>query len=108
MKFRSGRIKLTIQYLKGENKMVLTYRKAAKSDASYAGMWWTPENKLAYTEPLCTIPEYRRKGLAAAALSELYRRTKALGATHMTGGDNGFYKAIGYKPAVKWTWWKKR
>lgn len=76
--------------------------------ACYAGMWWTPENKLAYMEPLCTIPEYRRKGLAAAALSELYRRTKALGATHMTGGDNGFYKAIGYKPTVKWTWWKKR
>ena len=49
----------------------------------WAGMWWTPENKLAYLEPLCTIPEYRRKGLAAAALSELYRKTKALGATHI-------------------------
>ena len=75
--------------------------------ACFAGMWWTPENKLAYMEPLCTIPEYRHRGLAAAALSELYRRTKALGATHMTGGGNGFYKAIGYKPAVKWTPWKK-
>lgn len=75
--------------------------------ACYAGMWWTPENKLAYMEPLCTIPEYRRRGLASAALSELYRRTKALGATHMTGGDNGFYRAIGYQPAVKWTYWKK-
>lgn len=76
--------------------------------ACYAGMWWTPENKLAYMEPLCTIPEYRHKGLAAAALSEMYRRTKALGATHMTGGFNDFYKAIGYKPAVKWTYWKKQ
>lgn len=76
--------------------------------ACYAGMWWTPENKLAYMEPLCTIPEYCHRGLASAALSELYRRTKALGATHMTGGDNGFYKVIGYKPAVKWTWWEKR
>lgn len=73
----------------------------------YAGMWWTPENKLAYMEPLCTIPEYRNRGLAAAALSELYRRTKALGATHMTGGTNKFYEKIGYKPAVKWTYWKK-
>lgn len=73
----------------------------------FAGMWWTPENKLAYMEPLCTIPEYRQRGLAAAALSEMYRRTKALGATHMTGGTNAFYKAIGYKPAVKWTYWKK-
>lgn len=73
--------------------------------ACYAGMWWTPENKLAYMEPLCTIPEYRNRGLASAALSELYRRTKKLGATHMTGGENEFYKKIGYKPAVKWTYW---
>lgn len=26
--------------------------------ACYAGMWWTPQNKLAYMEPLCTIPKY--------------------------------------------------
>jgi len=76
--------------------------------ACYAGMWWTPENKLAYMELLCTIPEYRHRGLAAAALSEMYRRTKALGATHMTGGFHDFYKAIGYKPVVKWTYWKKQ
>ena len=73
----------------------------------WAGMWWTPENKLAYLEPLCTIPEYRHKGLAAAALSELYRKTKALGATHMSGGESEFYRKIGYIPAVKWTFWKK-
>lgn len=51
--------------------------------------------------------EYRNRGLAAAALSEMYRKTKKLGATHMTGGDNEFYKKIGYKSAVKWTYWKK-
>ncbi len=73
----------------------------------YAGMWWTPQNKLAYMEPLCTIPEYRNRGLAAAALSEMYRKTKKLGATHMTGGDNEFYKKIGYKSGVKWTYWQK-
>lgn len=75
--------------------------------ACCAGMWWTPENKLAYMEPLCTIPEYRNRGLAAAALSEMYRKMKKLGATHMTGGDNEFYQKIGYKAAVKWTYWKK-
>lgn len=75
--------------------------------ACCAGMWWTPQNKLAYMEPLCTIPEYRGRGLAAAALSEMYRKTKKLGATHMTGGENAFYQKIGYKPAVKWTYWKK-
>ncbi len=75
--------------------------------ACFAGMWWTPDNHLAYMEPLCTIPEYRGKGLAAAALSELYRRTKRLGATHMTGGDNEFYAKIGFKPVVRWTHWQK-
>ena len=73
----------------------------------YAGMWWTPQNKLAYMEPLCTIPEYRNRGLASAALSELYRRMKKLGATHMTGGWIEFYEKIGYKPAEKWTYWQK-
>ncbi len=73
----------------------------------WAGMWWVPENNLAYMEPLCTIPEYRKMGLAAAALSELYRRMKPLGATHMTGGSNPFYAKIGYKPMINWTCWKK-
>ena len=73
----------------------------------WAGMWWTPENKLAYMEPLCTVPEYRKRGLASAALSELYRRMKPLGATHMTGGGNPFYAKIGYSDAVIWTIWKK-
>ncbi len=66
----------------------------------------SPENHLAYMEPLCTIPEYRHKGLAAA-LSEMYRRTKALGATYMTGGENRFYQKNGYQNVVKWTFWQK-
>lgn len=73
----------------------------------WAGMWWTPENSLAYMEPLCTVPEYRQRGLAAAALSELYGRMKPLGATHMTGGSNPFYAKIGYKPRITWTFWRK-
>lgn len=90
------------------SELAVTIADDKEEYACYAGMWWTPENKLAYMEPLCTIPEYRHRGLASAALSELYRRTKTLGATHMTGGENEFYKKIGYKPAVKWTYWQKR
>jgi len=66
----------------------------------YAGMWWVPQNKLAYLEPFCTVPEHRGKGLGKAALAEMVRRVKALGATHMTGGDNPFYFGIGYEPLV--------
>lgn len=62
----------------------------------YSGMWWVPENGLAYMEPLCTIPEYRHKGLAAAALTNHYKRFKEMGGKILTGGDNDFYKKIGY------------
>ena len=73
----------------------------------FAGMWWTPQNNLAYMEPLCTVPKYRKIGLAAAALSEMYRIMKPLGASHMTGGSNLFYERIGFKPMIEFTYWKK-
>ena len=66
----------------------------------FAGMWWVEKNKLAYLEPLCTVPEHRHKGLAAAALSEHDRRLRPLGARLMTGGVNGFYRRVGYRDAV--------
>lgn len=74
----------------------------------FAGVWWVPENRLAYLEPLCTLPEHRRKGLAAAALSELYRQLAPLGATHMTGGGDPFYAALGFEPIVEWRFWEKK
>lgn len=72
----------------------------------FAGMWWIPQNKLAYMEPLCTSPEHRRRGLAAAALTEHYRRMKALGATHMSGGEDPFYEKIGYGNGYHFSFWK--
>ncbi len=62
----------------------------------YSGMWWVPENSLAYMEPLCTIPEYAHRGLAAAALTVHYRRFKEMGGKLLTGGGSEFYKKIGY------------
>ena len=56
----------------------------------FSGMWWIPENKL-----------------AAAALTKHYRRMKALGATHMTGGGDPFYAKIGYGKGFHWSFWKK-
>ena len=74
----------------------------------FSGMWWIPENKLAYMEPLCTVPEYRRRGLAAAALTQHYRRLKVLGAEYMTGGGDDFYRKVGYGEGIHWLHWKKR
>lgn len=73
----------------------------------YAGMWWLPENKLAYMEPLCTVPNHRRKGLAAAALSEMAKRMRPLGAEWMTGGGDEFYTHIGFEQAIRWLSYEK-
>lgn len=73
----------------------------------FAGMWWVEENRLAYMEPLCTVPQYRRRGLAAAALSKHARRMKALGAEYMTGGGDDFYRRLGYDTSIRWLHWKK-
>ncbi|SFI38546.1 hypothetical protein SAMN04487775_10140 [Treponema bryantii] len=48
-----------------------------------------------------------KRGLAAAALTKHYHTLKPLGATHMTGGDDEFYKKIGYEKGYHWTIWKK-
>ena len=73
----------------------------------FSGMWWIRQNRLAYMEPLCTVPKYRKKGLAAAALTQHYRRLKVLGAEYMTGGGNDFYRKIGYGDGIHWLHWKK-
>lgn len=66
----------------------------------FSGMWWVPENRLAYMEPLCTIPEYQHRGLARAALTRHYRRFQEMGGKYMTGGGNDFYRKIGYDVEV--------
>ena len=80
---------------------------AAGEYACYSGMWWVAENRLAYMEPLCTIPEYRRRGLAEAALSEHVRRLRPLGARYMTGGGDPFYRKIGFDHEIRWQRWTK-
>ncbi|MGN0370452.1 MAG: hypothetical protein ACI4EW_07890 [Butyrivibrio sp.] len=75
--------------------------------ACFSGMWWVSQNKLAYMEPLCTVPKYRKMGLASAALSKHYHTMKALGATHMTGGSDPFYVKIGYGKGIHWYCWRR-
>ena len=73
----------------------------------FSGMWWVPENRLAYMEPLCTVPAHQHRGLAAAALSQHDRVLRALGAEVMTGGGNDFYRKIGYQDVHLWLHMKK-
>lgn len=75
--------------------------------ACYAGMWWVSENRLAYMEPLCTVPEHRGKGLASAVLSEHCRILRQLGAEYMTGGGMDFYRHIGFDTNISWLFYSR-
>ena len=65
--------------------------------ACFAGMWLDQDNDYAYLEPLATVPEHRRKGLATVILMEAMKRTQAFGATYCIGGSREFYEAIGFE-----------
>lgn len=80
---------------------------AAGEYACFSGMWWVAANRLAYMEPLCTIPEYQHRGLASAALSRHVERLRPLGAGIMTGGGSPFYPAIGYNAEIHWLHFNK-
>jgi len=65
---------------------------------SYAGIWYEPEIRIAYVEPVCTDPDYRRLGLATAAVLESIRRCGDFGATvAFVGSEKPFYLAMGFK-----------
>ena len=74
--------------------------------ASYAGIWYVPENRVAYVEPVATDPSYRRLGLGTAAVVEAIRRTGALGATvAWVGSDQRFYLDMGFEIVAHSTLW---
>lgn len=75
--------------------------------ACFAGMWLNTKNSYAYLEPLACIPEYRRMGLATAALVEGMKKTKALCAGYCFGGAVPFYEAIGFETICHRELWKR-
>ncbi len=78
------------------------------SYVSYAGIWYVPENGIAYVEPVATDPDYRRMGLGAAAVVETLRRVQAEGAdVAWVGSDQEFYRAIGFDKKFQRNLWAK-
>lgn len=75
---------------------------------AYAGIWFVPELRLAYVEPVATDPDYRRRGLGAAAVLESVRRARAEGAeVAWVGSDQEFYAAIGFEKKFQRNLWVK-
>ncbi len=89
-------------------KDLTTIIKAPNGDyACFAGMWFDQKNHYAYLEPLATVPQYRRMGLATIALNEGMKKTKELGARYCFGGEPEFYTAIGFDTICNRELWKK-
>lgn len=90
------------------SKALTTVIKAPNGDyACFAGMWLNEENRYAYLEPLATVPEYRKMGLATIALVEGMKKTKKLGANYCFGGANEFYSTIGFDTIACRELWQK-
>ena len=76
--------------------------------ACFCGMWYEGTNRIAYVEPLATDPDYRRMGLAKAAVWEGIRRCKNLGAeTIYVGSDQVFYQSMGFIKRFEARSWEK-
>jgi len=75
---------------------------------SYCGMWYEPVNRIAYVEPVCTDPDYRRMGTASAAVLESIRRCGELGATvAYVGTILPVYLSIGFRQIFNTSVWQR-
>lgn len=75
--------------------------------ASHCGLWYHPEEKYANIEPVATDPDYRKMGLAKAAIYEAVIRAAKLGAKEAyVVSSQQFYYNIGFRPHCTETWWE--
>lgn len=77
---------------------------------SYCGLWYDKTTDYVYVEPVCTIPQYRNKGIAKCVLTEALKRAYDLGAKKAyVISDMEFYKRLGFKQHSHYTfyWYKK-
>ena len=75
---------------------------------AYAGLWYESNTHIAYVEPVCTDPDYRRRGLATVAIREGISRCAKLGATvAYVGSEYPLYLAMGFKKLYDINLWVK-
>ena len=76
--------------------------------ASYCGIFYDPSTDFLLVEPVCTMPEHRRRGCGRAAVLEAVTRAARLGArTAYVGSDQAFYYDLGFVPFHSSTWWQR-
>ena len=76
---------------------------------AFCCLWYKEDTDYAYVEPVCTVPAWRKKGVAKALLSEAMNRAAALGAKKAyVISDKVFYEKTGFRKEYHYTfYWKK-
>ncbi len=77
---------------------------------AYCGAWYDKATDYVYIEPVCTVPQYRGRGIAKAVLFEALKRSYDLGARKAyVISEMDFYKRLGFKQHSHYTfyWFKK-
>lgn len=91
---------------RGIHPQIRTFAIAGNEYCAHCGLWYT-EGDSAYVEPVATVPEHRKKGLAKAAVYEACRRAKDIGAKRATViSDQDFYYRIGFTLSSQVDCWK--
>ncbi|MFP4478923.1 MAG: GNAT family N-acetyltransferase [Candidatus Izemoplasmatales bacterium] len=89
-----------------EHKIII--QNEAGDHVAFCGLWYDESLDYAVVEPLATDPDYRRLGLAQAAMFEGIQRVKKAGAKRIVvNTDKQFYYNRGFRPFKTQTIWKK-
>lgn len=83
---------------------------ADREYVAYCGAWYDKTTDYVYIEPVCTVPQYRGRGIAKAVLFEALKRSYGLGARKVyVISEMDFYKRLGFKQYSHYTfyWYKK-
>lgn len=77
--------------------------------AAHCGIWYSPDTKICYVEPVATIPEYRKRGLGKAVVLEAINRCNNMGAQKaIVISNQRFYYQIGFQEYSVHHLWKKK
>lgn len=90
-------------------RLSLTATDPTGRQTAYCCLWYRADTDYAYVEPVCTVPAFRKKGIAGAILSAALNRAHALGAKRAyVISDQSFYKNLGFAEAAHFTFYKKQ
>ncbi len=79
----------------------------SKEYCSHCGIWYT-HGATAYIEPVATVPQCRKLGLATAVVYEAMARAKKSGAKRaIVISDQNFYHRIGFKESSEYDTWTR-